>query len=87
MAQRSLHLAQILWPAFMVAGILEMVVFSSVDPSGLRLGAWHPDPMTAYSIAFFVFWSLVAFASGTSHWLMAAMQQPSRLNNQQLPQR
>jgi hypothetical protein len=51
MTQRSLHLAQILWPAFLVAGVLEMVVFSWVDPGLLRLGNWHPDTNTAYSLA------------------------------------
>jgi hypothetical protein len=74
MAQRFLHAAQILWPAFMVAGILEMVVFSWVDPSSLRLGQWQPEANTAYSLAFFVFWALIAFASSTSHWLMVAVQ-------------
>ncbi|RZI85316.1 MAG: hypothetical protein EOP38_05295 [Rubrivivax sp.] len=74
MAQRTLHAAQILWPAFMVAGVLEMVVFSSVDPSSLHLGQWQPDVNTVYSLAFFVFWTLVAFASSTSHWLMVAVQ-------------
>jgi hypothetical protein len=72
MTQRSLHLAQILWPAFLVAGVLEMVVFSWVDPGLLRLGNWHPDTNTAYSLAFLVFWALVAAASCISHWLMSA---------------
>ena len=72
MTQRSLHLAQILWPAFLVAGVLEMVVFSWVDPGLLRIGNWHPDAKTAYSLAFLVFWGLVAVASYISHWLMSA---------------
>jgi hypothetical protein len=72
MTPRSLHLAQILWPAFLVAGVLEMVVFSWVDPSLLRIGHWHPDANTAYSVAFLVFWGLTALASYISHWLMSA---------------
>jgi hypothetical protein len=72
MTQRSLHLAQILWPAFLVAGVLEMVVFSWVDPSMLRLGNWHPDANTSYSLAFLVFWGLISVASYVSHWLMSA---------------
>jgi hypothetical protein len=72
MTQRSLHLAQILWPAFLVAGVLEMVVFSWVDPSMLRLGNWHPDANTVYSLAFLVFWGLISVASYVSHWLMSA---------------
>jgi hypothetical protein len=71
MTRRVLHVAQILWPAFLVAGVLEMVVFSWVDPSLLRVGDWQPDAKTAYSLSFFIFWVLVAVASGVSHWLMA----------------
>jgi hypothetical protein len=70
--QRILHAAQILWPAFLVAGILEMVVFSWIDPSVIHLGAWQPDAQTTYSLAFFVFWTLISVASYMSHWMMAA---------------
>lgn len=70
MSRQSLHLAQILWPAFLIAGVLEMVVFALVDPSGISLGGWSPDVRTVYSLAFFVFWGLVALASGISHVMM-----------------
>lgn len=71
MTQRMLHAAQILWPAFLVAGVLEMIVFSSIDPELLRLGSWQPDTQTAYSVSFMMFWALIAAASAISHWLMA----------------
>ena len=71
MSRRSLHLAQILWPAFLVAGILEMVVFALVDPVGVTIGGWAPDPQTVYSLTFFVFWGLVTAASAVSHAMMA----------------
>lgn len=70
MSRRSLHLAQILWPAFLIAGILEMVVFAMVDPSGLVIGNWVPEARTVYSLTFFVFWALVATASAISHVMM-----------------
>ncbi len=72
MSRRTLHMAQILWPAFLIAGVLEMVMFSWVDPGLLHLGDWQPDALTAYSLAVLVFWALVALASGISHWLMSA---------------
>lgn len=74
--QRVLHAAQILWPAFLVAGVLEMVVFSWVDPSQLRFGQWQPDAQTIYSLAFFVFWGLVTVSSLISHWMMKSAQAP-----------
>ena len=70
MSRQSLHLAQILWPAFVIAGVIEMVVFAMVDPTGLTISGWAPDPRTVYSLAFFVFWGLVAMASGITHLMM-----------------
>jgi hypothetical protein len=71
-SQRALHAAQILWPAFMAAAVMEMVVFSWVDPSGLRWGSWQPDSQTTYSLSFLVFWAVIAAASLISHWMMKA---------------
>ena len=71
MVRRLLPMVQILWPAFVVAGILEMLVFASFDPSDLSLGAWQPERLTTYSLTFFLFWALAATSSGVSHWLMS----------------
>jgi hypothetical protein len=70
MTRRALHLAQILWPAFVIAGVIEMVVFSMIDPSAVRMGAWEPDARTVYSLSFLVFWALVAASSALSHLMM-----------------
>jgi len=78
MTQRVLHAAQILWPAFLIAGVLEMVVFSWVDPSLLRIGQWHPDVQTTYSLTFLVFWALVTLSSLLSHWMMKASDAPAQ---------
>lgn len=77
MTQRVLHAAQILWPAFLVAGVLEMVVFAWVDPSLLRIGQWQPDVQTTYSLAFLVFWALVTLSSLLSHWMMKSSDAPA----------
>ncbi len=69
-SQRALHAAQILWPAFLAAAVMEMVVFSWVDPSGIRWGEWQPDTQTTYSLSFLVFWAVIAGASLISHWMM-----------------
>lgn len=70
MSHRTLRLAQILWPAFLMAGILEMLVFSVVDPSLLQLGSWQPDARTVYSLAFLVFWVTVSAAIALSLAMM-----------------
>ncbi len=71
-SQRALHAAQILWPAFLAAAIMEIVVFSWVDPSTMRWGSWQPDSQTAYSLSFLVFWAVITVASLISHWMMKA---------------
>ncbi len=51
----------ILWPAFLMAGVLEVLVFALVDPHQMRwLGSSPLDwPAAAiYTIAFFVFWAV-----------------------------
>jgi len=72
MSRRSLHVAQILWPAFIMAGVLEMVVFSVLDPSQIHLGAWEPESRTVYSLAFMVFWGVLSLSGALSHAMMRA---------------
>lgn len=60
------------WPAFLVAGILEMLVFALVDPSDLH---WFGAPLdlsrqAVYTLAFFVFW-VVAMASSALTLLLS----------------
>lgn len=69
MTTQTLRAAQVLWPSFMMAGVLEMLVFSVLDPSALSFGNWHPEATTVYSLAFFVFWALIAAASAASQWM------------------
>lgn len=54
----------IAWPSFLVAGMLEMVVFAMVDPSALY---WLDQPLHisaegVYTISFFLFWGLVSLS-------------------------
>ena len=56
---------RILWPAFIFAGVLEMMVFAVIDPRDMRwfggvLIGW--TPVAIYSITFFIFWSVISGA-------------------------
>lgn len=58
----------IVWPAFLVASGLEMLVFSVVDPQDLQ---WFGRPLSlsrqaVYTLAFFAFWALAATSSALS---------------------
>ena len=55
----------VLWPAFLMAGVLEMLVFALVDPGTLRWFGESPvslAPSAVYSLAFFVFWAVITLA-------------------------
>lgn len=55
----------IAWPAFLVAAVLEMIVFAMVDPGDLH---WFGAPLglsrqATYTLAFFVFWGATMASS------------------------
>ena len=59
------RLMWIAWPAFLMAGIMEMIVFALVDPQDLH---WFGQPLVlsrqgVYTVAFFVFWALMMVAT------------------------
>lgn len=65
-------LMAVVWPAFLMAGVLEMIVFSFVDPSQLHGFGGAPLALgrtAVYSLAFFVFWVVIATAAALSHRL------------------
>jgi hypothetical protein len=55
----------ILWPAFLMAGVLEALVFVVVDPGELH---WFGGPaldwpvQTVYSVTFLIFWAVIGTA-------------------------
>ena len=60
------RLMWIAWPAFLVAGLLEMLVFAVVDPQdlhGLNGQALEISRLGIYTIAFFAFWGITMLAS------------------------
>jgi hypothetical protein len=65
------------WPAFLLAGVLEMLVFALVDPGDLH---WHGRPLewsraAVYTLSFFAFWGVTAASSALSVWLSQAGDQ------------
>jgi len=62
MKQRALR---ILWPAFLMAGVLEMLVFAVVDPNDLHWfggSAIGWSSQAIYTVTFLIFWGAVATA-------------------------
>jgi hypothetical protein len=59
----GLRLLTILWPAFLMAGVLETLVFVVVDPLELH---WFGGPAVEwtssaiYTVTFLIFWFVIA---------------------------
>ena len=56
----------IAWPAFLIAGVIEMLLFAVLDPQSLQ---WFGQPLqlsreAIYTLAFFVIWVLTMISSG-----------------------
>ncbi len=59
------HLGSVLWPAFLMAGVAEALIFAVVDPQALSWFGAQPiavSPQAIYSISFFALWALMALA-------------------------
>ena len=68
----KIRMMWILWPAFLMAGVVEMLVFSLADPQELY---WFGHQLqlsrqAVYTLSFFVFWLLVSL-SGALTLLMS----------------
>jgi hypothetical protein len=65
---RNQKLMWIVWPAFLAACVLELVVFAVVDPQDLH---WFGRPLAfsrqgVYSLSFFVFWAIGSVSNALS---------------------
>lgn len=72
MLRRSM---QVLWPAFLMAGVMEILVFAVVDPTDLHWfgGAAFDWPLTTtYSVSFLIFWAVIATSAAITAWLSAS---------------
>lgn len=68
----------IAWPAFVMAGVLEMIVFAFVDPGDLHWLDGAPLEMSrqaVYTIAFFVFWAVICAAGIATALLRRSAQE------------
>jgi hypothetical protein len=61
----------IVWPAFLAACVLELLVFSLVDPHEVVWfgHALQPSRQAAYTVAFFAFWLVCMGCSALVLWL------------------
>ncbi len=66
----------ILWPAFLGACVLEILVFGLVDPQALHTpggGAFDLQAQTIYSLGFLAFWLICAAVA----WMTQRLAEPA----------
>lgn len=78
------RLMWIVWPAFLMAGVLEMLVFALVDPQDVH---WFGAPLdwsrqAIYTVSFFLFWGATAVSSALTTLLAMS---PFEVNRCPLP--
>jgi hypothetical protein len=72
MSRFMVRAATVLWPAFVVAGVAEMLLFALIDPHDLR---WFGGASVAlsrqaiYTLTFLILWGLIGAASSMTLWL------------------
>lgn len=60
------------WPAFVMAGVLEMLVFAVVDPASLTWFGHEPigwSNSAVYTVTFLIFWAVIATAGAITQLL------------------
>lgn len=65
----------ILWPSFLMAGVLEMLTFVVVDPSTLTLFGEAPldwPRAAVYTVTFFIYWFVISMSGA----LTALLENP-----------
>ncbi len=77
----------IAWPAFLVAAVLEMMVFAVLDPEMLTLfgerAGW--SRYAVYTVTFFIFWFMMMASSALTTLLPMAPVAVNRRKLEALP--
>jgi hypothetical protein len=76
--RKSERALTVLWPAFVMAGVLEALVFAVVDPELMSWFGGAPlglSRQAVYTITFFIFWGVIATASAMTQ-LLASTEPP-----------
>ncbi len=73
--QPAVRALTVLWPAFVMAGVAEMLVFALLDPQTLHGFDGEAIPLSRqaiYTLTFLVFWALISVAAALTLWLGTA---------------
>ncbi|MDT8999171.1 hypothetical protein RQP53_07815 [Paucibacter sp. APW11] len=69
----------VLWPAFLMAGVTEALVFAVIDPSDLSWFGQQPMDLSRqaiYTLSFLIFWALISLAASLTLALATLPEPP-----------
>lgn len=72
---------QILWPSFLMAGVLEMLLFAVIDPGDLQWFGGAPigwPRQAVYTATFFIFWGAMSVSGALTVLLMRSSGEVNR---------
>ena len=78
MKRKVRRIAAVLWPAFLLASVMEIGVFAFVDPATLHTlsgAALQWSDTAVYSVAFLFFWATSAAACGLTLLLQRSAEE------------
>ncbi len=70
---------QVLWPAFLMAGVMEMLIFAVVDPNELQwfgVAQIEWSRQAIYTVTFALCWVVTSTSSALTALLMSKATQP-----------
>lgn len=71
-------LLAVLWPAFLVAGLAEGLLFSMFDPNDIRVFGMDLDisPMAVYTVGFFLLWGMCGISGLLTAYVITGLRDP-----------
>ncbi len=70
----------VLWPAFLVAAVAELIVFALIDPADLHVFGVpiEVERVPVYTIGFFFFWAMTSASSALTVFLAGSPFEQNR---------
>lgn len=75
------RIIQVLWPSFIVAGVMDIVLFTLLDPIALiyQNAPLFTTRLGAYSLGFFLFWLFGAVSSALTCYFQCSTAQLNKI--------
>ena len=84
----KLYAMAVLWPAFLMAGVLEVLTFAVLDPSDMHWFGGAPVELSrhaVYTMTFLLYWTVISTAAALTVLLLATPGESGRSDRTRWP--